>query len=84
MQLGDSSLQLEQRNLNPSALQFVDHESTVDCNIECPLQANQELRLENLRLKEHIEFLNTHVQRLMKFGLDESTRREPKGCQVGK
>ena len=64
MQLGDSSLQIAQRNPNSPALQFVNHESRVDCNIEHLLLENQELRLENVRLKERIEFLNTHFQRL--------------------
>ena len=43
-----------------------------DCNVESLLQENQELRVENMKLKEHILFLNTHLQRLNVSLLNDS------------
>ena len=43
-----------------------------DCNVERLLQENRELHLENVKLKEHILFLNTHLQRLNVTLLNDS------------
>ena len=48
------------------------HPLRVECDVESLLQENRELRLENTKLKEHILFLNTHLQRLNVSLLNDS------------
>ena len=63
-QLSQTASHTEHRGPDLPVLQVANHELRVDYNVENLMKENEELRLENMKLKEHIQYLNTHIQRL--------------------